>query len=351
MKSHGVIVSLGAPYGAVCAMSEVVWYKLFAGKLLETIIVGLTIVLVIIFALSVDGFATIGNLGIIVSNSASLVILSSGMSVVIISRGLDLSMIAAMIAGATTFCILILAGVPTVFAILLTMVAMAGIGLINAWLIAYVEIPAILATLASAMFIAGFFRFMILRGEFLLLLPTTDPLVILLSSDILPGVSTQFFLMVATLAATWFLLRSTSTGHIIYAIGDNFQTARLSGLPVRTTLIAVYVFAAMTALIAGLLTSSASGTVDFRTVSNGTLLFDVILVVVLGGIPLRGGRGGVSNILIGVALIAVLKNGMTLLDFTTQTQDALKGVVLLSAIITDSFLNPRDTETDTVGDL
>jgi ribose transport system permease protein len=134
-------------------------------------------------------------------------------------------------------------------------------------------------------------------------------------------------------------------------MGDNSQSARLSGLPVRTTTIVVYVFAALTALLAGLITSSASGAVDFRTVSNGTLLFDVILVVVLGGIPLRGGRGGVHNIVIGLALIVVLRNGMTLLDFTTQTQDMLKGLVLILAIVIDNYLNPRDTETDTVGDL
>ena len=72
-------------------------------------------------------------------------------------------------------------------------------------------------------------------------------------------------------------------------MGDNFQAARLTGLPVRTTTIVVYVFAALTALLAGLVISAASGTVDFRTVTNGSLLFEVILVVVLGGIPLGAG--------------------------------------------------------------
>jgi ribose transport system permease protein len=134
-------------------------------------------------------------------------------------------------------------------------------------------------------------------------------------------------------------------------MGDNFQAARLSGLPVRTATILVYVFAALTALIAGLVISAASGAVDFRTVTNGGLLFEVILVVVLGGIPLRGGRGGIVNVLVGAALIAVLRNGMTLFDFSTQTQDVLKGVVLLVAIVVDNYLNPKDTETDTVGDL
>ncbi len=191
----------------------------------------------------------------------------------------------------------------------------------------------------------------ILRGEFLLLLPKTNPAVVFLSGNVVAGLSVPVALMVATLAVTWLLLNLSTAGRVIYAMGDNFQAARLTGLPVRTTTILVYVFAALTALLAGLVMSAASGTVDFRTVTNGTLLFEVILVVVLGGIPLRGGRGGLRNIVVGVALIAVLRNGMTLLDFTTQTQDVIKGLVLVLAIVADNYLNPRDTETDTVGDL
>ena len=191
----------------------------------------------------------------------------------------------------------------------------------------------------------------ILRGEFLLLLPQSALTVALLAGEIAPGLSISVVQMAATLAACWFLLNRTSAGRVIYAMGDNFQAARLTGLPVRTTTIVVYLFAGLTALVAGLIMAAASGAVDFRTVTNGTLLFDVILVVVLGGIPLRGGRGGVRNIIVGVALIAVMRNGMTLMDFTTQTQDMLKGLVLLTAIITDNYLNPRDAETDTVGDL
>jgi len=321
------------------------------GRLLEIVVIAVTAALIVLFSVAVDGFATVGNFRVILSNSASLVILSCGMAVVIISRGLDLSLIAAMVGGATTFSILIVADVPAPAALLLAVAAMTAIGLMNAWLIAYVEIPAILATLASAMFITGLFRFAILRGEFLLLLPKSNPAVVFLSGNMVPGVSTPVVLMIATLAASWFLLRRSAAGRTIRAMGDNFQAARLTGLPVRTTLIVVYVFAALTALLAGLVTSAASGTVDFRTVTNGTLLFDVILAVVLGGIPLRGGRGGVRNIIIGVALIAILRNGMTLLNFTTQTQDVLKGLVLLTAIVADNYLNPRDTETDTIGDL
>ncbi|MBX9457585.1 MAG: ABC transporter permease [Rhizobium sp.] len=320
-------------------------------NVLGMVVLVVTALLVVAFAVVIDGFATVGNLRVIVSNSASLVILSCGMAVVIISRGLDLSLVAQMVAGAATFSILINAGLSGPAALLLTVLAMILVGLINGWLIAYAEIPAMLATLASAMLITGFFRFAILRGEYLLLLPKTNPAVIFLSGNLMPGLTVPVALMLATLGATWFLLRNSIPGRVTYAMGDNFQAARLSGLPVRTTTLMIYVFAALTALLAGLVVSSASGTVDFRTVTNGSLLFEVILVVVLGGIPLRGGRGGMASILIGVALIAVLRNGMTLLDFSTQTQDVLKGLVLVTAIVADRYLNPRDAETDTVGDL
>lgn len=320
-------------------------------SLLATVVLATTAVLIVVFATLIEGFATLGNLRVILSNSAALVILGCGMGVVVISRGLDLSLIAVMVAGATTFSTLINAGAPGLGALTGALAAMVLLGALNAWLIAFVEIPALLATLASAMAITGLFRFFILRGEYLLLLPKTNPAVALMSGDILPGFPAPVALMLLVLAAGWFLLSFTSAGRTIFAMGDNFQAARMTGLPVRPATVVVYVWAAVCALLAGLITSAASGTVDFRAVTNGTLLFEVVLVVVLGGIPLRGGRGGIGNILVGIALVAVLKNGMTLMNVSTQVQDVLKGVVLLAAIVTDNWMNPRDTETDTVGDL
>lgn len=321
------------------------------GSLLEYVVIGVIVALVLAFSIFIPEFATLGNLRVIASNSAALVILSCGMGLVIISRGLDLSLIATMVAGATVFSISIDAGYSWPLALALASLAVGAIGFVNGWLVAYVEISAMLATLASAMVVTGFFRYGILRGEYLLLLSKTNPAVVFFSRDLLPGLDAPVALMIVTFLLTSILLRYTRFGRITYAMGDNFQAARMTGLPVRTTTLMIYVYAALTALLAGLVTSASSGTVDFRTVTNGTLLFEVILVVVLGGIPLRGGHGSMRNIFVGATLIAVLRNGMTLVDLTTQTQDVLKGLVLIIAIAIDNYLNPRDTETDTVGDL
>ena len=80
-------------------------------------------------------------------------------------------------------------------------------------------------------------------------------------------------------------------------------------------------------------------------VYNSTMIYDVLLVVVLGGIGLSGGRGGVRNVLVGTLLVGVLLNGMTILDIPYTTQNLIKSVILLLAIMVDSFINPRDEQT------
>jgi ribose transport system permease protein len=84
---------------------------------------------------------------------------------------------------------------------------------------------------------------------------------------------------------------------------------------------------------------------------NSTLVYDVILVAVIGGVGLSGGKGGVRNVLAGTVLIGILLNGMTMLDMPYTAQSIVKGFILLAAIIADSMLNPRDEQTSQQGDI
>lgn len=228
-------------------------------RLLETVVLAVTLALIATFTLTVDGFAARGNLAVILSNSASLAILSCGMAVVIISRGLDLSIVAVMVAGATTYATCVQAGLGGGMALVITALVIMVVGAINAWLIAFAQLPAMLATLASAMVVTGLFRFTILQGEFLILLQKSDPAVQILTADLLPGVPLTTVAMLAALAATWILLNRTIAGEMIYAMGDNFLAARLSGLPVRGVTVLIYIWAALMAMVAGLLISSEIG--------------------------------------------------------------------------------------------
>ncbi len=273
------------------------------------------------------------------------------MAVVIITRGLDLSQIAVMVTVSAVFGLMLSRGFDYQSALFAAFLLTLALGVLNGWMIAFIEIPPLLSTLATAMLITGLGRWGILQGEFLVLIPKDLPIVTYLSTGKMLFLPVPVVIGVLVLIVTSILLNRTVLGRVFYAMGDNYAAARLIGLSVRVAIIWAYVFSAVTAVIAGVVVSSASGTVDFRIVTNGTLLFEVIMVVVLGGVRLRGGSGGVFNVIIGVLLISVLRNGMTLMDLSGQVQDLVKGLVLISAIVIDNYLNPRDTETETQGDL
>ncbi len=111
-----------------------------------------------------------------------------------------------------------------------------------------------------------------------------------------------------------------------------------------------YVLAAIIALFAGLVLSASASNMDTR-IFNLTWIYDVILVVVLGGIGLSGGRGGVVNVLVGTMLIGLIVNGMTIMNASFEVQNLIRGVVLLAALLIDSLLNPRNEETAKQGDI
>jgi ribose transport system permease protein len=86
-------------------------------------------------------------------------------------------------------------------------------------------------------------------------------------------------------------------------------------------------------------------------VATSTMVYDVILVVVIGGVGLSGGKGSVRNVLVGTLLVGTLLNGMTIMDIPYTFQNIVKSLILLVAIVTDSLLNPRDEQTSQQGDI
>ena len=118
----------------------------------------------------------------------------------------------------------------------------------------------------------------------------------------------------------------------------------------RPLTVALYVVTAMVAFIAGLVTAGVVGEVHTRLVGS-TLVYDVILVVALGGISLSGGKGSVRNVIAGTLLIGIMLNGMTILNVSFTQQNIVKGLILLAAIVADSLVNPRDEQTSRQGDI
>jgi ribose transport system permease protein len=280
---------------------------------------------------------------------ATLGILGVGMAIVIIGRGVDLAIVTTYAMSAAWTLHLASLGVAIGPALLLGFLLAVIIGVINGALIAYVEIPALFATLGMAALVYGFVRWALVP-LYVVYLPPSANVIAWIGGGFVWGAPTPilFFALIAVLGFVF--LRFTKQGRFVYAIGDNFAAARISGAPVRSVIVLQYTIAASIAYIAGMITATAVSSMN-TAVAISPMIYDVILVVVLGGISLSGGRGGIRNVLVGTLLIGILLNGMTIMNIEYTLQNVIRSVILLAAIVLDSLINPRDEQTDQQGDI
>jgi len=295
-----------------------------------------------------SGFLNVANLISIVRSVSVLGILALGMSVVIIGRGIDLSMVAIMAMPVAWYLQLLNTGYNDQFALFAVILAVIAIGLLNGFLIAYAEVPPIFVTLATGLFVFGFVRSQLIPSD-AVAVPHGHWLEVLGQFRFV-GIPADVFIFAILCFAAFLFLRFTKWGRYVYFAGDNPTAARNIGIPVRPMLALRYVISAVFSLIAGLLTASSLLSIQTRVI-NSNLLYDVILVAVIGGIGLSGGKGGVRNVLIGAALIGILLNVMTIADISLLFQNLIKSTILLAAIILDGLLNPRDEQTAQQGDI
>ncbi|MBP6898097.1 MAG: ABC transporter permease [Pseudacidovorax sp.] len=315
----------------------------------QTIVFALFLLLFGGFAMLLPGFAQVDNLLTLVQNVAILGILGLGMATVVIGRGIDISMIAALAVPSGLLLQLVQNGHSLPSACLIALALSLVFGAVNGWLIAYAEVPSLFTTLASGLFLAGLGQAFFFQLEVVQWPAALDSLA-WLGRGTLAGVPMPVVMFGLSAAAMAFFLRRMRAGAFIYAMGDNPNAARATGLPTRPMVVLEYVLAALIGVFAGMVMAASVSSMPTR-IFNSTMIYDVVLVVVLGGIGLAGGRGGVLNVVIGTLLIGTLLNGMTILDLSYSLQNIIKGVVLLAAILIDSFLNPRNEETAQQGDI
>lgn len=306
-------------------------------------------VLFLSFSVLLRGFLTPENMLTLLQNVAVLGILGLAMAIVVIGRGIDLSLIAALAVPPGLVLQMVQDGHSLTASLILAILFAIGFGLVNGWLIAYAEVPSLFATLATGLFVAGLGQAALFELDVVQWSAGMAGFERLGQGTIL-GVPTPIVMFAIAGVVVALLLRRTRWGAYIYAIGDNPYAARVTGIPSRPIIVLQYVLTALIGCFAGLVMAASVNSMPTR-IFNSTLIYDVILVVVLGGIGLSGGRGGVVNVIIGTLLIGTMLNGMTIMDIPYAGQNLIKGVVLLLAVITDSFLNPRNEETAQQGDI
>jgi ribose transport system permease protein len=313
----------------------------------EQIVLLITIVLLFVFGLTLNGFATWSNLLNLLRSISILGVLGLGMGLIVISRGIDLSEVAIMAGSWSIALIEIQNGMPIALAVVVALVIALCIGVINGLMVAFVEAPALFVTLAAGFVIYGLaFWF---APAWVVYGPKDAPALLFLGAGRIFGIPVPIFVFAAAALAMELFLSRTSIGRFIYAQGDNPEAARLAGIPLRPLIVLEYALVALLAWLAGFVWIGTTGSMQMA-ITQGTMIFDVVLVVVIGGISLIGGRGGVLSVVAGCVLIGTLLNAFTIMDVNSEVQNIIKGIVLLAAIVLDNWLHPRDEETARQGD-
>ncbi|RQP08151.1 MAG: ABC transporter permease [Paracoccus sp. BP8] len=315
----------------------------------EGIVIALTVALLAIFSVTLPGFLSGANLVNLLRGVSVLGMLALGMSIVVIGRGLDLAMVATLVVGMGWALTLTAGGHGFGTSLLLgagfAILAGAAIGMI----VAFAEIPAVFTSLAMASVIFGFGNAVFFRND-VHNAPANVEWLSALGYGAFLGVPLVIYAFAALALAVHLLLRFTRFGQMIYAMGDNPAAARQTGMPVRPVIVAQYVISSLIAFLVGLVIVASNSGLNTR-VYNSTLVYDVLLVVVLGGIGLSGGRGNVRNVIVGTLLVGTLFSGMTIMNLSYTTQNLVKSLVLLAALIAETLINPRDEQTAQQGDI
>ena len=321
----------------------------------ELIILIVTVVIFAGFSVFLDKFFSTGNLLTLMRSVSILGILSIAMAVVVISKGIDLSLIATLAVGTALASVLSsgdvlpLIDLPFIYAVLIGLIFTSILCAITGILVAYWDMASVFVTLAMAGVIYGLGRTLFI-GDELNYLPEDALWLEYLGRGQLFGVPMPIICFLSLALLMHLLLTKTTFGKFVYSIGDSGLAARTAGVPVRPILVMIFIIAGLVAYFAGLLTAGAISSINTRMVS-GSMIYDVLLVVVVGGIGLSGGKGGMHNVILGTLLIGTLLNGMVIMDISFIVQNLIKGIILLLAIMTDTILNPRDEQTTQQGDI
>jgi ribose transport system permease protein len=292
---------------------------------------GLIWVLILLCLVAVylnPNFIRIGNLLNVGRQIALYGMVSVGMTFVILTRGIDLSVGSMVGCVAVTAAILLANGLPILIVSPIALVMGGVLGAVNGLGVALFNMPPFIMTLGTLVMGRGI-AMTIANGEPQSLKGAAASFAYL-GSGFLLGLPVPVWLFAIIAAAAMFVLRRTSFGRQVYAVGSNAEAARLAGIPVQAVLFSVYVISGVLAALTALIFVSRL-TVGEPTAGTN-LELEAISIVVIGGASLFGGEGGVGGTIIGAAIIALMANILNLLGVSPFTQQIVKGAIILAAV-------------------
>ena len=295
------------------------------------------VLLCVIFSLTTDVFLTWRNALNVIDQITVLGILAIGMTAVIVIGGIDLS-----VGSILAFSMMMMGwlyqsvGVPLGLAIVAGLLVGAACGLVNGLLITRAKLPPFIATL-TMMSVGRGLANIITEGRQIVGYPDWFTNLSTVRHFGFLSVTVAIFIVLSIIS--WAILRYTTIGRSLYAIGGSPEVARLAGIRVRQLTMSVY---ALSGLLAGLASVALACRLNSSQPSAGTgYELDTIAAVVIGGASLNGGVGGIRGTVVGVLIIGVLRNGLNLSGVSSFVQQIVIGVVIALAVAADT-LRRRD---------
>jgi ribose transport system permease protein len=299
----------------------------------------LVLLLIVFSASRPEVFPTIRNLLNILNQISILGIIAAGLTVCLVMGLFDLSIAAlATFGGYASAYILIHTTDPGVTAVVLTVAGVLAIaalvGILNGFLVSYLGISAFIETLAMGSVITGIILGVSQSRTIMSGIPDTF---LAIGQSRIYGVPSPVLIMLAVAVVLWIFLEQTQAGRNMYAIGGNREAARLSGIAVkRYALIALGVCAACAAL-GGMVAGANLGAGRPQGVGEAYLL-NAFASVFIGASTLRPGRFHILGTVIGVLLIGVINNGLSILGVETFWQYIVQGALLILALFSAGLL-------------
>lgn len=310
----------------------------------------LIILLAAFFSFLTPGFLSDRSLDNIFRTASMYGIVAVGMTLVIITAGIDLSVASMMalagVIGAGLLGSAFGAGnpfhLPVLLAIIIALAVTGALGMINGTLISRLNLAPFVVTLGMMSVARGLtflFGNFVVRKVSGTAVTFSNPVFDWLGAGSIGPIPSQaiLFILIALVAAL--VLRHTHFGRSLFAIGGNIEDARLAGIKTGRSLMAVYAISGLLAGLGGLILTGRLSSAAPLAATGYEL--NVIMIVVIGGTSLVGGRGSIVGTVLGAILISEIDNGMNLLNVPSFNQFLIKGALLILAVVVDKLYQRR----------
>ena len=302
----------------------------------EVVLLGVLITITLVMAQLSPFFFTLGNLLDTSRYFVEIGLIALGMTLIIITAGIDLSVGAGLALVSVAVGFSFAAGLPLPLALVLGLLTGLGAGLFNGLFITRLDLHPLVVTLGTFALFRGL-AYGLSDADAVSSYPAWFAYFGQAYLGPIPG---QLILFVVAVIVVWIVLSRTSFGRYVYAIGSNEEAARFSGVPVWRVKLALYTGIGFLVALAAIIYTSRVSTA--RADSGLGLELDVIAAVVLGGASIYGGVGTIAGSVLGVLIIATLRNGLVLAGVPSTWQLFLLGILVISAVFLNEFFRKKE---------